>query len=129
MPRVVGRSYAVMSSQPVERPRFVPAMKYRYLPDASHAGDVASEKPSVIWLVLPVSTLYTNTAWSRLSRCFTYAIQRESGDHTGSIVRVGTMYGSVSKCVALPVATSTSHSFRSVSVKRIFFESGDHAGV
>src|SRR5690349_12590241 len=38
---VTGWSYDVMSSQPLAGPKFVLARNQRYLPLASHAGDVA----------------------------------------------------------------------------------------
>jgi hypothetical protein len=53
---VTGWSYDVMSSQPLAGPKFVLARNQRYLPLASHAGDVASARPSVSWWRWPDCT-------------------------------------------------------------------------
>ena len=46
-PKVCRRSYDVMSSHCDLRPRSVEARNHRYLPLASHTGNIASAKPSV----------------------------------------------------------------------------------
>jgi hypothetical protein len=62
-----------------------------------------------------------------LLRFFEYAIHRESGDHTGSIDRLGSLNVSESIFVALPLATSIVHRFRWLSWKSSCLQSGDHA--
>src|SRR4051794_36563794 len=52
-------SYDVMSSHCDLRPRSVDARNQRYLPLASHAGDTASDKPSLTCFDTPVSTFAT----------------------------------------------------------------------
>ena len=58
-----------------------------------------------------------------------YAIHLESGLQTGFMFRSGTIHSSRPTTLACPVAMSTTQTFRLVSVKSNFFESGDHAGV
>jgi len=58
-----GRSKALISSQPFAGPEFVLARKYRYLPPASNAGDVASASPSLSWKFLPSAREWRNTAF------------------------------------------------------------------
>jgi hypothetical protein len=48
-----------MSSHAEFSAKFVDARNHRYLPLASHAGHVASARPSVICFDSPVSTLCT----------------------------------------------------------------------
>src|SRR6185436_3132463 len=107
----------------------VDARNHRYLPLASHAGDIASARPSVTCLETPVSTFTTSIALYREFKCFAYAIHLPSGDHAGFIVRVGTIHGSLPTTFACPVATSTTQSFRFVSWNMMRFPSGDHAAV
>src|SRR5690606_20477989 len=118
-----------MSSQPVFNAKFVLARKYRYSPAGSHAGDMASDMPSVTWCDRPVASEWTNTAWNWLSSRLAYASHFESGDQTGSTVRSGTMYVSVSTLVRRPLPTSTVQRFRSASVKAMLDASGDQTGV
>src|SRR6185369_16220131 len=112
-----------MSSHCDLRPKSVDARNQRYLPLASHAGVIASARPSVTCFETPVSTFTTSTALYREFKCFAYAIHLPSGDHTGFIVRVGTIQGSLPTTFACPVATSTTHNFRSVSWNMIRFPS------
>ena len=58
-----------------------------------------------------------------------YATHFESGLHVGLSVRVGTIHGSLPTTFACPLATSITQTLSLVSVKTIFFESGDHDGV
>src|SRR5438309_8454157 len=118
-----------MSSHCELRPKSVDARNHRYLPPASQAGDTASARLSVTCLVSPVSTLVTKIAWYNDFRRLEYAIHFESGLHTGSSVRCGTIHGSLPAIFALPLATSSTQMRTFVSVNRIFVESGDHAGV
>src|SRR6185312_11750365 len=118
-----------MSSHCDLRPKSVDARNHRYLPLASHAGDTASASPSVTGFVTPVSTFTTSIEWYSELRCFAYAIHFPSGDHTGFIVRVGTVHGSLPTTFGVPVATSTTHSLRSALVNMMRLPSGDHAGV
>src|SRR5439155_297802 len=104
-----------MSSHCVLSPKSVEARNQRYLPLASHAGHTASAKPSVTCFDWPVSTFTTSIAWYCVLRCLEYAIHLPSGDHTGFIVRVGTIHGSLPTTFACPVATSTIQSLRFVS--------------
>ena len=60
---VRGRSYDVMSSHCERNAKSVLARNQRYLPDASHAGEVASARPSVSCFVSPVSVLSTTITW------------------------------------------------------------------
>ena len=55
-------SYDVMSSHCDFSPKSVDARNQRYLPLASHAGHIASARPSVTCFVSPVSTLLTKIA-------------------------------------------------------------------
>src|SRR5687767_10456920 len=96
-----------MSSHAELSAKFVEASSQRYLPLASHAGEVASAKPSVTCFDSPLSTLCTNTARYIDGSRFTYAIHRLSGLHVGLSERSGTIQGSVSMCFAFPLATSS----------------------
>src|SRR5215831_16249652 len=118
-----------MSSHCDLRPKSVDARNHRYLPLASHAGLMTSAKPSVTCFDAPVSTFTTSTALYREFKCFAYAIHLPSGDHTGFIVRVGTIHGSLPTTFAWPVATSTTHSLRSALWNMIRLPSGDHDAV
>jgi hypothetical protein len=60
--RVSGRSYLDISSSEEFSAKFVDAKNQRYLPPASHAGEVASARPSVICVTRPPSTSYTKIA-------------------------------------------------------------------
>src|SRR5689334_6758382 len=122
-------SLFVMSSHCERSPKSVDARNQRYLPLASHAGEIASERPSVTCLAAPVSTFTTSIALYSELRCFAYAIHLPSGDHAGFIVRVGTIHGSLPTTFAWPVATSTTQSLRFVSWNMIRLPSGDHAAV
>src|ERR1041384_1872661 len=118
-----------MSSHCERKPKSVDARNQRYLPFASHAGQTASASPSVICFVSPVSTLLTKMAWYNERSRLEYATHFESGLHTGFNVRCGTIHGSSPTIFACPLATSSTQTFRFVSVKSSFFESGDHEGV
>src|ERR1019366_1359022 len=118
-----------MSSHCDFNPKSVEARNHRYLPLASQAGDTESASPSVTCLVSPVSTLPAKIAWYSDFRRLEYATHLESGLHTGSSVRDGTIHGSFPTTLAWPVATSSTQTFRLVSVYTSFFESGDHEGV
>ena len=115
-----------MSSHCDFKPKSVEAKNHKYLPLASQTGHAASESPSVTCFDSPVSTLLTKIALYIDRRWAAYATHFESGLHVGFIVRVGTIHGSLPTILAAPLATSMTHAFRSVSVHRIFFESGDH---
>src|SRR6478735_3675339 len=107
-----------MSSHCDLRPKSVDASSHRYLPLASHAGVIASARPSVTCFETPVSTFTISTALYSELRCFTYAIHLPSGDHAGVIVRVGTIHGSLPTFFDWPDATSVTQRFRSVSWNR-----------
>src|SRR5258705_1773896 len=126
---VAGRSYDVMSSQPEFRPKLVLPRNHRYLPEASHAGEVASARPSVSCAFRPVSTSYAKIARNIDGSRREYAIHRPSGLKRGFSDRSGIMDGSVSTNVDLPDATSTTQSRRWVSWKAMRFASGLHSGV
>src|SRR3954469_24131810 len=115
-----------MSSHCERSPKSVDARNQRYLPLASHAGVVASARPSVTCFDTPVSTFTTSIALYSELRCFAYAIHLPSGDQAGFIVRCGTIQGSLPTTLAWPVATSTTHSRRFVSWNMIRLPSGDH---
>src|SRR6476646_2891085 len=118
-----------MSSHCDRNPKSVDARNQRYLPLASHAGHTESARPSVTCLVSPVSTLLMKIAcYSDFSR-LAYATHFESGLQTGFSVRCGTIHGSLPMILALPLATSSTHTCRFVSVNRIFVESGYQADV
>src|ERR1700704_2848113 len=114
-----------MSSHCERKPKSVDARNQTYLPLASHAGQTASARPSVICLVSPVSALLTKIAWYIERSRLEYATHFESGLQTGLSVRCGTIHGSLPTTFALPLATSNTQTWRFVSVNRIFFESGD----
>ncbi len=59
--RVTGR-FKIDMPEPTAGPTSVLAMKNRYFPPWSNAGDCASLMPSVIWCSLPVFIEYKKTA-------------------------------------------------------------------
>src|SRR6266404_8229319 len=115
-----------MSSHCERKPKSVEARNQMNFPFASHAGQTASARPSVTCLVSPVSALLTKIAWYIERNLLEYATHFESGLQTGLSVRCGTIQGSLPTTLALPLATSNTQTCRFVSLKRIFFESGDH---
>src|ERR1700754_5123679 len=118
-----------MSSHCDRRPKSVEARNHKYFPLASHVGHTASASPSVTCLLSPVSTLLIKTAWCSERKRPTYATHFESGLQVGFNVRAGTIHGSSPTIFACSLATSSTQTFRFVSVNMIFFESGDHEGV
>src|SRR6185503_11716648 len=118
-----------MSSHCERSPKSVEARNQRYFPLASHPGQTASASPSVTCFVSPVSTLLTKTAWYSERKRLEYATHFESGLQTGFNVRAGTIHGSSPTIFACSVARSRTQTFKFVSVKSSFLESGDHDGV
>src|SRR6185369_1867113 len=118
-----------MSSHCERSPKSVEAKNHKYFPVASHVGHTASASPSVTCFFSPVSTLLIKIAWCNERKRLAYATHFESGLHVGFNVRAGTIHGSSPTIFACSLATSTTHTFRFVSVNMIFFESGDHDGV
>src|SRR4029079_11060316 len=114
-----------MSSHCERRPKSVDARNQRYFPLASHAGYMASARPSVTCFDSPVSTLYTMIARYSVFRRFAYATHLPSGLQRGSSVRCGTAHGSLPMTFPCPFATSTTHTCGSVSWKRMRLPSGD----
>src|SRR3954470_244585 len=105
-----------MSSHCERSPKSVDAKNHRYLPLASHTGNITSARPSVTCFFSPVSTLAMKIArYSEFSRA-AYATYLESGLHDGFSVRCGTIQGSLPTILVSPLATSMTHTFRLVSV-------------
>src|SRR5487761_263173 len=117
-----------MSSHAVVGPEFVLAVKYKYFPFLSQTAERASLIPSVICVLLPVASEYTNTARMWFCISLVYAIHSLSGDHDGSSVRSGVSNTSESIFTGVPLAKSTYHTFSRLSVYAIFLLSGDHTG-
>src|SRR6185295_16339640 len=105
-----------MSSHCERKPKSVEARNHRYLPLASHVGQTASASPSVTCFASPVSTLLIKIAWCSERKRLAYASHFESGLHVGFNVRAGPIHGSWPTTFASPVATSTTHTFKFVSL-------------
>ena len=72
---VAGRFFGMSFQEADEfNAKFVDARNHRYLPPASHAGAVASARPSVICFTAPVSASYTKIARNNDLSRFGYAM-------------------------------------------------------